>query len=141
MTHEEKYANLLAKSAEETKKASYRREKGLAYKQPSIFVTIRKANDHDENVIIETFAELAGVTKDEFIGYNNTAAIANARHIMAYTFRKKLGMSLQQIGAVVKRDHSTVASSIRRAEIILRENPVFIDVIDSVVERAKREKK
>jgi len=34
-----------------------------------------------------------------------------------------------------------VASSIRRAEIILRENPVLIDVIDSVVERAKREKR
>jgi chromosomal replication initiation ATPase DnaA len=60
---------------------------------------------------------------------------------MVYTFRKRLGMSLQQISAVVKRDHSTVASSIRRAEIILRENPVLIDVIDSVVERAKREKK
>jgi chromosomal replication initiation ATPase DnaA len=141
MTNEEKYASLLAKSAAETKEANRRREKGLAYNKPSIFATIRKGNDHDENVIIDTFAELAGVTKDEFIGYNNTATIANARHIMAYTLRHRLGMSLQQIGAVVKRDHSTVASSIRRAEIILRENPVLIEVIDSAVERAKREKK
>lgn len=140
MTQEEVYAQLLAKSAKESTEARNRKERGMAYKTPTVFTAIRKNNDHDENVVIDTFAEMAGHTREEFLAYNNTMTIASARHIMIFTLRERLSMSLQQVGKIVGRDHSTVASSVLRAKEIIRQNPFLVEVIDNVVERSKREK-
>lgn len=136
---EEHYANLLAKSAAETKAASARRDKGLSHKPRNIFTAIRKQNIHDEEIIIVKFAALVGMSKEEFIGYNNSAPIANARHLLIYTLCRKLNMSLHQAGSIVRRDHSTVGSSIKRAEAILKENPSFNSVVDNILKESKRQ--
>ncbi|MBQ8551933.1 MAG: chromosomal replication initiator protein DnaA [Clostridia bacterium] len=66
--------------------------------------------------ILEKVAKKYGTTVDDIKGTKRTKEIAYARHISIYLIRKLTDLSLPQIGKYMKRDHSTVISSLKTVE-------------------------
>jgi chromosomal replication initiation ATPase DnaA len=134
MGKEDTYAQLLKISADRTRKAQ------MARLNPSIFDTIRKNNNHDEKVVIEGFAQMAGVPVSRLLGRERKLALVNARHLLAYVLRKNLGLSMAQVAALTRKDISTVQNSIDQAEEILKDNDFLIGMVEQIVERARRKR-
>ena len=75
------------------------------------------------------------IKKEDIIGARRTKEVAAARHITIYLIRTITEMSLQNIGKIFNRDHSTVLSSIEAAEKKLRLDPMLeIEVKDMIKE-------
>ena len=66
--------------------------------------------------ILETVAKKYAITVEDLKGTKRTKEIAYARHIAVYLLRKMTDMSLPQIGKLLKRDHSTIISSLKTVE-------------------------
>lgn len=74
--------------------------------------------------IIEIVSEESGVPKGDLLGNSRTKFIARARQYAMWKCRDQ-GYSLQQIGHVFKRDHTTVIHGVRRIEEILNASVPF----------------
>jgi chromosomal replication initiator protein len=75
------------------------------------------------------------IKKEEIIGSRRTKEIAAARHLAIYIIRTVTEMSLHNIGKILGRDHSTVMSSIEKAEKMIRNDPMTdIEVKDIIKE-------
>jgi len=66
--------------------------------------------------ILEKVAKKYGIAVEDLKGNKRTKEIAYARHIAIYLLRKLTDMSYPQIGKLLKRDHSTIISSLRTVE-------------------------
>ncbi len=66
--------------------------------------------------ILDKVAKKYGITVEDIKGTKRTKEIAYARHISIYLLRKLTDMSLPQIGKLLKRDHSTIISSLKTVE-------------------------
>lgn len=66
-----------------------------------------------------------GVKKEDITGAKRDAAIKNARHICAYLMRDMLNMTFKEIGAILRRHHSTIMDSCERIENQIKTNDVF----------------
>lgn len=64
---------------------------------------------------LEAAADLYDVTIDDITGRSRVARIVRARHVACWLMRQH-GMTLQEIGAAVGRDHSTAIASVRAVE-------------------------
>lgn len=69
----------------------------------------------DPQIIIERAAAAFGITPDLLIGPRRFARLTAPRHAAAWALRK-IGLSLTEIGELLHRDHSTIHTSIERAE-------------------------
>jgi len=66
--------------------------------------------------ILDKVAKKYGITTDDIKGPKRTKDIAYARHISVYLMRKLTDLSLDKIGMQVKRDHTTILSSLKTVE-------------------------
>ena len=62
--------------------------------------------------IIGKVADFYDISPEDVIGKGKTKDVANARQISTYLIRKLTGQTLEQIGEVMGRDHTTVLHSI-----------------------------
>jgi chromosomal replication initiator protein len=82
--------------------------------------------------IIEKIADFYNISPEEISGKGKTRNVANARQMAIYLIRKLTGLTLEQIGDVIGRDHSTVLHSIRKIEESIANNPSLADAARDV---------
>ena len=82
--------------------------------------------------IIGKVADFYGISSEEVIGKDKTKDVANARQISTYLIRKLTGQTLEQIGEVMGRDHTTVLHSIRKVEENLQNDPKLVDAVHDI---------
>ena len=82
--------------------------------------------------IIEKIADFYNITPEEIIGKGKTRNVAAARQMSIYLIRKLAGMTLEDIGKRIGRDHSTVLYSIRKMEEALSSDPRLADAVRDV---------
>lgn len=70
-------------------------------------------------------AEAFGLTSGEIVGRAQPQRIARARHAIVYCAREVLGESFPRVGKALKRDHTTVMSSYRRAQALIERDKAF----------------
>ena len=68
------------------------------------------------NTILEVTARKYDVTVENILGKSRTKAIKTARNVSMYVIKKVLDLSLDDIGKMMDRDHSTVHSNIKNIE-------------------------
>lgn len=75
------------------------------------------------------------IKKEDIVGARRTKEVAAARHITVYLIHTITEMSLNNIGKIINRDHSTVLSSIEAAEKKIRLDPMLeIEIKDMIKE-------
>ena len=82
--------------------------------------------------IIAKVADFYDITPEEVIGKGKTKNVANARQMSIFLTRKLTGLTLEQIGEVMNRDHSTVLHSIRKVEESLQKDPKLVDTVHDI---------
>lgn len=83
--------------------------------------------------IIKATAEYYSLSEDELRGQNRSKNVAAARQISMYLIRTLTNMSLKDIGAQYEdRNHTTVLSSIRKVETLLKTDPETAAVVRDI---------
>ena len=82
--------------------------------------------------IIGKVADFYNISPEEVIGKGKTKDVANARQLSTYLIRKLTGQTLEQIGEVMNRDHTTVLHSIRKVEENLQNDPKLVDAVHDI---------
>jgi chromosomal replication initiator protein len=99
----------------------YRLKETLAEKQLEIdFLrgeTVNKRVTRAQEILSETIRE-HDVSIADVMGQSRSRHIAKVRHHVMWRLKKELGMSLDQIGRLLNRDHTTVLYAIRRHDKI-----------------------
>lgn len=62
-----------------------------------------------EHQIIETVCKLSGVPRDRIIGHCRAKSVSRARMAVFALLRRHTDMSLDEIGVLMDRDHSTIS--------------------------------
>ena len=75
--------------------------------------------------IISHVASFYSVPERDILGQKRDADTMQARHTAIYLIRVMTSLSLQDIGEIFGRDHSTIRSSLARTEDMLETNPNF----------------
>lgn len=76
--------------------------------------------------VLTIAAESFEISADEIRGRAQPQRIARARHAFVYVARTVLAESFPRIGRVLGRDHTTVISSLRRAEALIVRDKLFM---------------
>lgn len=87
--------------------------------------------------IIESVSTRYGVSAEEIKGRKRTKEIASARHIAVYVIRTVTDMSLDNIGKIFNRDHSTMLSSIDVVVEEMTKNSAYDHEIQSIIKEFK----
>ena len=82
--------------------------------------------------IITKIADYFNISPEDILGKSKIKNIANARQIAVYLIRKLTGLTLEDIGKVFDRDHSTILHSIRKVEDSLPTTPELSDMIRDI---------
>ena len=82
--------------------------------------------------IVEKIADYFNLTPEEITGKGKTRNVANARQMAIYLIRKLTGQTLEDIGKLIGRDHTTVLHSIRKVEENLASDPRLADTVRDV---------
>jgi chromosomal replication initiation ATPase DnaA len=77
----------------------------------------------DPTHILETVCSLKGVSVADLRSGKRTQPLSWARAITAYIFRMHTQLSLSEIGAVLNRNHSTIAVAIKKVKRQLEKQP------------------
>ncbi len=83
-------------------------------------------------LIIERIADFYNITPEDISGKGKTRNVANARQMAIYLIRKLTSQTLEDIGKLIGRDHSTVLYSIRKMEESLASDPKLADTVRDV---------
>ena len=79
-------------------------------------------------------AEAFGLKLEDMTGRAQPQRIVRARHAVVWCAREVLKESFPRIGKALKRDHTTVMSSYRRAQALLERDKVFQDCVQRIRE-------
>lgn len=71
--------------------------------------------------IIKSVSEQTGVSVGAIKGRSKVRAVARARQLVMYRAHRQHGFSLNQVGRVLDRDHSSVLCGVRRIEKLMAE--------------------
>ena len=82
--------------------------------------------------IISKIADYFNITSEDILGKSKIKTVANARQIAIYLIRSLTGLTLDNIGKVFGRDHSTILHSIRKVEDALPNDPETADIIRDI---------
>jgi len=93
---------------------------------------IDSSNSYAPDYIIGKIADYYNISPEEVTGKGKTKNVANARQMAIYLIRTLTGLTLEQIGTVMNRDHSTVLHSIRKIEENLQTNPELLDSVRDI---------
>ena len=99
------------------------------------FVSSSMSPEQTAEKIIDAVSVKYGIKKEDIKGKSRSKEIAWARHVSIYLIRNITDLSLQTIGKIFGRDHSTVLASIEVVNKEIMENPVS----DSDVKELMRE--
>jgi chromosomal replication initiation ATPase DnaA len=81
-------------------------------------------------------ARSCGVTVEEMLSRDRTAALTDARQIAMYIARENLKLTVNQIAAAFnKKDHTTVLYACRRIEEMIKTNLKIKMIVDNVQEK------
>ena len=83
-------------------------------------------------LIIERIADFYNIAPEDISGKGKTRNVANARQMAIYLIRKLTSQTLEDIGKLIGRDHSTVLYSIRKMEESLASDPKLADTVRDV---------
>ncbi|MEO1136786.1 MAG: DnaA/Hda family protein [Pseudomonadota bacterium] len=83
---------------------------------------------------IEAGAEAFGLKIEDLTGRSQPQRIAKARHAVVWCAREVLKESFPRIGKALKRDHTTVMSSYRRAQALIERDKAFQDCVRRIRE-------
>ena len=78
-----------------------------------------------------------GIKREELVSARRTKEIATARHIAIFMIRTITEMSLQNIGKIFGRDHSTVMSSLDYVDKKNDADPVFRSELDELIKEIR----
>ena len=78
----------------------------------------------NRNEILKPFAEKLGISIDDLISKKRNHHLTDARKIICNDLRKK-GLTLHEIGFILKKDHTTVIYNIRAYKDYYQFNPKF----------------
>jgi chromosomal replication initiator protein len=87
--------------------------------------------------IIDAVSARFNIKKDEIKGKSRAKEIAWARHVSIYLIRNITDLSLQTIGKIFGRDHSTVLSSIEVVNKEIMDNPISENDIKELMREFK----
>ena len=77
-------------------------------------------------------ARVFGVTEEELTGRSRLQCYTVPRHAFVYVGREHLRQSLPRIAAVLKRDHTTILSSYRRADALMQREEKFRSRVQAI---------
>ena len=83
---------------------------------------------------METGAEAFGLKLEDITGRAQPQRIVRARHAIVWCAREVLKESFPSIGKSLKRDHTTVMSSYRRAQALLERDKAFQEAVRRIRE-------
>lgn len=89
--------------------------------------------------IIEYCAKFYNVAPEKIYSTSHKQDITRIRQISFYLCREVLDLSLQKIGAVCNRDHTTVLHGIKKIESLMKEDSVFKETMEMLVKDIKSE--
>ena len=84
------------------------------------------------DVIIEEVGKFYNISPFDIKGLARTKDIVLARQVAMFVVRKMTNLSLQEIGAVFNRDHTTVMHSIERIETMSKKSPEMAEIIKDI---------
>ncbi|MBP3520895.1 MAG: chromosomal replication initiator protein DnaA, partial [Oscillospiraceae bacterium] len=84
------------------------------------------------DVIIEEVAKFYHIPSHEIKGKSRTKDIVLARQVAMYEIRRMTTLSLQEIGEVFSRDHTTVMHSIERIENMDKKSPEMAEILKDI---------
>ena len=87
--------------------------------------------------IISTVSKNFGISADDIKSKKKSENIVNARHICIYIIRKLTDLSLQSIGEIFSRDHSTIISSLNKVDINIKTKKNYEEEINSLIKKIK----
>lgn len=80
-------------------------------------------------LIIREVAQYYNLEADVIKGENQSKSVSAARNVAIYLIRNMSGINLQEIGAVFNRHHSTIISSIKRVEGLIKTDPEMEEIL------------
>ena len=93
---------------------------------------IRSERTFTPEYIVEKTSSYYNLTPEDIMGKGKTKSIATARQMATYLMRKLTTLTLEEIGAVLKRDHSTILHSIRKVEESINTDAALSDTIRDI---------
>ena len=82
------------------------------------------------DLIINEVAQFYGIDPDVIRGEGQSKNVSAARNVAMYLIRSMTGLALQEIGSIFNNRHySTVISSIKRVESLLKTDPDLGEII------------
>ncbi|MCI5048452.1 MAG: DnaA/Hda family protein [Aquisalinus sp.] len=84
--------------------------------------------------LMSATAEAFDLSTHDIMGRKRMQPIARGRHAFCLLARRLTSAPLKAIGAIISRDHTTVLSSIERAEVLAETDPHFGDLISSLMD-------
>jgi len=79
--------------------------------------TTLKFNVSNDKQIIDTFCSNIGVSYSEISSKSRKRELVYIRYLLMYILRQN-NLSFEKIGHILKRDHATILSGLRRFEIL-----------------------
>ncbi len=95
---------------------------------------LRKAEEDNINSdkILKYIAMRYGIKKEDITGSKRDTAIKNARHICAYLMRNLLNMTFKEIGAILRKHHSTIMDSCDKIDAKIKSSDSFRREMESI---------
>ena len=93
---------------------------------------IRSERSYTPEYIVEKTASFYDLSPEDILGKGKTKNIAAARQMATYLMRKLTTLTLEEIGGVLNRDHSTILHSIRKIEDSVNTDAALGDTVRDI---------
>ena len=93
---------------------------------------IRSERSYTPEYIVEKTASFYDLSPEDILGKGKTKNIAAARQMATYLMRKLTTLTLEEIGSVLNRDHSTILHSIRKIEESVNTDAALSDTVRDI---------
>lgn len=93
---------------------------------------IRSERSYTPEYIVEKTAAFYSLNPEDILGKGKTKNIAAARQMATYLMRKLTTLTLEEIGTVLNRDHSTILHSIRKIEESVNTDAALSDTVRDI---------
>lgn len=121
--------------------------KGLLQQDISKENVLKVLKDYSDNgksiltpeYIIEYCAKFYNIAPEKIYSTSHKQDITRIRQICFYLCREVLDLSLQKIGAVCNRDHTTVLHGIKKIESLMESDSVFKETMEMLAKDIKSE--
>ncbi len=121
--------------------------KGLLQEDVTIDTVIKVLKDYSNDgrsiltpeFIVEYCAKFYNISPEKFYSTSQKKDVSFARQVSFYLCKEILDLSLQKIGQVYNRDHTTVLHGIRKIEELIQTDSVFKETVNMLIKDIKNE--